>query len=58
MLNRQEYAPVALEDRAIPECRHHWIIEPANGPISQGECQKCYEIREFSNSIVEADRDY
>ncbi|MCH8282764.1 MAG: hypothetical protein J4N89_07210 [Chloroflexi bacterium] len=58
MLTRQEYGTVAVEERAIPDCRHHWIIEAANGPISQGECQNCHEIREFSNSIIEAERDY
>ena len=58
MLTRQEYAPVAVEERPTPECRHHWIIEAATGPISQGECQNCHEIREFSNSIIEGERDY
>ena len=21
-----------------PMCAHYWIIEPANGPVSQGQC--------------------
>ena len=31
-------------------CAHHWVIEKSNGPISEGECQRCGENREFSNS--------
>ena len=34
-------------------CSHHWIIEPANGPTSQGICQVCQEVRGFSNHIAE-----
>ena len=34
-----------------PSCCHHWIIQPAVGPISEGICQKCGEVREFKNSI-------
>ncbi len=34
-------------------CNHHWVIEPANGPISTGVCQVCDEAREFRNSIDE-----
>lgn len=32
-------------------CKHYWIIEPANGPISWGVCQVCGEGKEFKNSI-------
>ncbi len=32
-------------------CPHHWIIETANGPTSQGKCRLCREVREFSNSV-------
>ena len=34
-------------------CRHYWVIEPANGPISKGVCRFCGEIREFKNSVGE-----
>ena len=40
------------------ECKHHWGIEAANGPVSWGECQICHENKEFQNSITDADRDY
>jgi len=32
-------------------CAHYWIIEPANGPVSQGACQACGEVRGFKNFI-------
>ena len=31
---------------------HHWIIEPAEGKTSPGECQKCHLQDEFKNSIA------
>ena len=32
-------------------CAHYWVIEPANGLVSQGECQVCGEVRGFKNYI-------
>ena len=32
------------------ECNHHWVIEAANGPVSEGVCQRCGEGRDFRNS--------
>jgi len=29
---------------------HHWIIETANGPKSDGVCKYCHLRREFPNS--------
>jgi hypothetical protein len=34
-----------------PACCHHWVIQPAVGPVSEGACQKCGEVREFRNSL-------
>ena len=34
-----------------PVCAHYWIIEPANGPVSQGQCQNCSEVRDFKNFV-------
>ena len=31
-------------------CAHHWVIDRANGPMSEGVCQRCGESREFANS--------
>lgn len=32
-------------------CCHHWIIETADGPVSLGFCQFCFETKEFKNSL-------
>ena len=32
-------------------CRHHWIIQPAEGPMSLGVCRLCLEEKEFQNAI-------
>ena len=31
-------------------CAHHWVIDVPNGPLSEGECKRCGEKREFTNS--------
>ena len=31
-------------------CRHYWVIEAADGPVSMGVCRFCGEEREFQNS--------
>ena len=37
-------------------CRHHWVIEVAAGPVSNGYCMRCEIIREFKNYIERAPR--
>ncbi len=32
-------------------CRHHWVIQLADGPISLDICKFCHEAREFENSL-------
>ncbi len=32
-------------------CSHHWVIQPATGPESQGICQLCGEARDFKNYV-------
>ena len=32
-------------------CVHHWMIGIANGPISDGVCQKCGVLKPFYNSV-------
>ena len=39
-----------LIDFVSATCAHHGVIEAANGPLSEGICQRCGEEREFSNS--------
>ena len=36
-------------DRA--DCRHHWVIEPSTGPVSQGVCLLCGEVKGFKNYV-------
>ncbi len=43
----QSASPVAV-------CRHHWVIQPADGPVSNGLCQVCGESREFKNYVESA----
>ena len=32
-------------------CCHHWVIQTSEGSISLGVCKRCFETREFKNSI-------
>ena len=45
---------MVLTDSNEAPCHHHWVIEPANGPMSRGVCRLCQEVREFENSINES----
>ena len=49
MVLEQAQGTLALQE--APVCRHHWVIEPASGRHSMGECRKCHEVRAFENSI-------
>ena len=39
---------------SAPGCCHHWVILPADGPVSNGLCQVCGETREFKNYVESA----
>ncbi len=39
-----------LNDFIARNCAHHWVIDRANGPMSDGVCQRCGERRQFTNS--------
>ena len=39
-----------LHEFISAHCADHWLIEAANGPLSEGVCQRCGEARGFSNS--------
>ena len=46
---------VSLSEVQEPaQCRHHWVIQPATGPVSQGVCQACGEARDFMNYVESA----
>ena len=36
---------------ACPVCAHYWVIEPANGPVSQGTSQNWLEVKDFKNFV-------
>lgn len=43
-----------LESRtesAALECRHHWVIDSALGPVSKGRCRNCGIEKEFKNYL-------
>lgn len=35
----------------LSECSHHWVIQPATGPMSQGNCTTCGASKQFQNYI-------
>ena len=37
------------QEEMLTPCRHHWIIESADGEMSFGKCKYCGEVKEFSN---------
>ena len=50
----QESTTPAANDAGVAACCHHWTIQPATGPVSQGVCKLCGEIREFKNYVEAA----
>ena len=36
-----EHNAELLHDFISATCAHHWVIEAANGPVSEGVCQRC-----------------
>ena len=34
-------------------CKHHWVIEPPNGPTSKGVCKLCGELKLFDNILAD-----
>ena len=43
----------AQEPDGQDECRHYWLIESPNGPISRGACKFCGAEKDFHNSPPE-----
>ena len=53
-MTQQASIPRPAEVDGVGQCRHHWVIQPAMGPVSQGMCQSCGEEREFKNYVEAA----
>ena len=50
-----QQAPVIdAPEPTILVCQHHWAIQPADGPSSNGICQVCGETRDFKNYVESA----
>ena len=37
------------------EHAHHWVINEANGPLSEGVCKRCGVAKAFKNWLEETD---
>ena len=55
MLKQNTGTSINPEPSSLAKCCHHWVIQAPNGPSSQGECQKCHEVRHFQNFIEMSD---
>ncbi len=53
-MTTQESTPEPAQEASTPTCCHHWSIQPATGPVSQGVCRLCGEVREFKNYVEAA----
>lgn len=53
-MTQQESTTPAVTDATTATCTHHWTIQPATGPVSQGVCRLCGEVREFKNYVEAA----
>jgi hypothetical protein len=42
------------DQRSIDTCKHHWVIDAANGPTSRGRCKRCGDERDFFNNPEDA----
>lgn len=51
MMAEETITLAALEGWQVLACDHYWVIEPANGPFSQGVCQRCGGVRQFKNFV-------
>ncbi len=54
IMAQQTSIPSPSEAQNPDDCRHHWVIQPATGPISQGSCRSCGAVKEFKNYVESA----
>ena len=54
MVQQVGVAPVQEVSEGSVVCAHHWLIQPADGPTSDGVCRICGETREFKNYVETA----
>lgn len=54
MVQQAEVIPVQEVPEGSVVCRHHWLIQAADGPTSIGVCRICGETKDFKNYIETA----
>ena len=54
MVQQLEAIPVQEVSEGSLVCRHHWLIQAADGPTSSGVCRICGEVRDFNNYVETA----
>ena len=54
MVQQVEAVPVQEVYEGSLVCRHHWLIQAADGPTSAGICRICGENRDFKNYVETA----
>jgi hypothetical protein len=42
---------MVVQQISVDTCPHHWMIQPADGPVSLGVYQLIYDPKQFKNSI-------
>ena len=54
MVQQVEAIPVQEVPEGSLVCRHHWLIQAADGPTSAGVCRICGETKDFKNYVETA----
>ena len=54
MVQQVEAVPVQEVSEGSLVCRHHWLIQAADGPTSVGVCRICGETKDFKNYVETA----
>ncbi len=49
--SRQKQRLSAAASNSSEKCAHQWVIDPPDGPTSEGHCKLCGGTRSFRNSL-------
>ena len=41
-----------VEANEQKKCIHHWIVDSADGPVSEGKCKRCGTVAVFCNTYT------
>ena len=52
-----DFAVAVLQMAMTTECKHHWIISTPNGPVTPGQCEICYEEKDFPTPYMQTTYD-